>query len=60
MIKIKNLDLNNIKTYEIMQNIHIYYNGYAAPNSIKSLYLIINEANKYIEESNGNKHKLFT
>ena len=34
----------------------IHYIGYAKPNSIKSLYLITNKVNIYIEEHNGNKY----
>ena len=53
MINIKNFDQNNI---EILNKNIVFYIGYATPNSIKPLYLIINNANGYSEESNGNKY----
>ena len=40
-----------------MKNVFIYYIGYVTPNSVNSLYLIINNATGYIEEKNdGNKY----
>ena len=54
---IKSLDLNNIKIDEkLYQDILIYYNGYVTSNSVKTLYIIINKANEYIEENNGNNY----
>ena len=38
------------------QNILIYCIGYVTPNSVKSLFLIINKINGYIKERNGNKY----
>ena len=57
MIIIKYLDPNNIKIYEetYKKNL-IYYPGYRTPNSKKPLYLIINNANEYINESKENKY----
>ena len=34
----------------------MYQVGYLTPNIVKPLYLIINKANRYIEESDGNKY----
>ena len=57
VINIKSLDLNNIKIDEkLYQDILIYYNGYMTSNSVKTLYIIINKANEYIEENNGNNY----
>lgn len=57
VINIKSLDLNNIKIDEkLYQDILIYYNGYVTSNSVKTLYIIINKANEYIEENNGNNY----
>ena len=57
VINIKSLDLNNIKIDEkLYQDILIYYNGYVTSNSVKTLYIIINNANEYIEENNGNNY----
>ena len=52
MINIKNFDQNNI---EILNKNIVFYIGCVTPNSIKLLYLI-NNANGYIEKSNGNKY----
>lgn len=57
VINIKSLDLNNTKIDEkLYQDILIYYNGYVTSNSVKTLYIIINNANEYIEENNGNNY----
>ena len=57
MFNIKNLDPNNIKIDEkSYKNILIYYIGYVTPNVVNPLYLIINNANRYIEESNRNNY----
>ena len=57
VINIKSLDLNNIKIDEkLYQDILIYYNGYVTSNSVKTLNIIINKANEYIEENNGNNY----
>ena len=57
MINIKNLDPNKIKIDEkSYNNFLIYYTGYVTSNSVKPLYLILNEINGYTEESNGNKY----
>ena len=56
MLNRKSLDLNNIKIDEkSYKNILIYYIGYVKVNSVKALCPGINEANRYIEESNGNR-----
>ena len=57
MINIKNLDPNKIKINEQpYKSIFIYYIGYMTRNSVKLLYIIINEINRYIEECNGNRY----
>ena len=65
MIIIKNFDPNLLKIdKKSYQNIDIYYNGYITMknsdhvkiNSVNPLYLIINEVDWYIEESNENKY----
>ena len=38
------------------KNIHIYYIGYTITNNVKLLHLVINNANGYIEQSNGNNY----
>ena len=57
MINIKSFNPNKIKidkkSYKI---ILIYYIGYVTPNSVKSLYLVINKINEYVEKSNGNEY----
>ena len=56
MINIKNLNPNNINIdKKLYKNIIIYYIGYGTPNSLKPLHNNINNANRYIEESNENK-----
>ena len=59
MINIKNFDSNLLKIdKKLYKNIYIYYIGYIAMkdsdyvkiNSVKPLYLIIGEADGYIEE----------
>ena len=56
IINIKNLDLNNMKIDEkSRKNILIYYLGYVKVNSVRALCPGINEANRYIEERNGNR-----
>ena len=57
MINIKNLDPNKIKINEqSYKRIFIYYVGYMTRNSVKLLYIMINEINGYIEECNGNRY----
>ena len=65
MIKIKNFDTNWIKIHKMLyKNIIIYYIGYITIKNlsyikiitVNPLYLIVNEINGYIEESNGNKY----
>ena len=57
MINIKNLDPNKIKINEqSYKSIFIYYVGYMTRNSVKLLYIMINEINGYIEECNGNRY----
>ena len=49
------------------KGINIYYNGYIATKKIdcenihsaSPLYLLVNHANRYIEETNGNKYLIF-
>ena len=49
--------LYNIKIGgKLYKNILIYYIGYLAPNSVKPLYLIINNKNGYIAESTVSKY----
>ena len=64
-INIKDFDSNLIKIdKKTYKNINIYYIGYITIrdsnyvkiNSVNSLYLIIDEADGCIEESNGNKY----
>ena len=57
LINIKNVDPNKIKTEKKpYKNVLFYYIRYVATNSVKILYLIINEVNGCIEESNGNTY----
>lgn len=57
MICINNPDPNNIKMDEKShKNIFVSYIGYVNPDSACPLYLIINKANGYIEESNRDKY----
>ena len=65
MIKIKNFDTNWIKIHKMSyKKIIIYYIGYITIKNlsyikiitVNPLYLIVNEINGYIEESNGNKY----
>ena len=65
MINIKDLLKTNKKSYK---NTSIYYiryitindiNNYENIHSVNTLHLIIGEANKYIEEKNGNKYLTF-
>ena len=56
IINIKNFDPNNIKVDETSyKNILTYYVGYVTQNGVKTLHFIINNANRYNEESNGCK-----
>ena len=59
MINIKNVDLNLLKidkkSYKSIGYITAKDSDYVKINSAKSLYFIINEADGYIEEINGNK-----
>ena len=50
----KNVGIYNIG-YITMKNIYDYENIY----SINSLYFVVNHANGYIEEKNGNKYLIF-
>ena len=52
LIQIKKIKIDK-KSHK---NILIYYIGSMTPNSVKPLYVIVNNADGYIEESNGNKH----
>ena len=57
LINIKYLDPNKIKIdIKSFKNLLIYDTGYVTANSVKPLYLIVNEINGYIEESNGKKY----
>ena len=57
ILQVSNLDSNNINIDEkSYKNILIYYTVYVSSNSIKPLYLNINNANGYIKESNGNNY----
>ena len=65
MINIKNFDSHRIKIdNKSCTNIIIYYIGcitmknlsYVTINNVNLLYFIIDKADKYIEESNGNKY----
>ena len=65
MINIKNYDPNQIKIdKKPYKNTVIYYIGYITIknlsyvriNSVNPLYFIINKADGYFEESNGNKY----
>ena len=56
IINIENVDPNDIKIdKKLFKNILIYYVFYVTLSSMKPLYLTINNANEYIEESNRNK-----
>ena len=50
----KNVGIYNIG-YITMKKIYDYENIY----SINSLYFVVNHANRYIEEKNGNKYLIF-
>ena len=57
IMKTKHLDRNKIKiNKKSPKNIPIYYVCYMKPDIVKTLFIIINNANGYIEGSNGNKH----
>ena len=57
LVNINKLGTNNTKIDEISyKNILIYYFGNGTTKIIKLLYLIINNANRYIEENNGNRY----
>ena len=57
MIKIKDHNLNKITIDEkSYKNFLFHCISYAVTNSVKPLYLIINEINVYIEEINKNKY----
>ena len=56
MINIKSFNPNKIKIdKQFYEMILIYYIGYVTPNSVRFLYLVINE---YVEESNGNEYSI--
>ena len=68
MINIKNFDSNLLKIDKTSyKNIDIYYIGYITMknleyvniHSAKSLYLIFDKVDGYIEECNGNKYSIF-
>ena len=69
MINLKNFDSNLLKIdKKHCKGINIYYIGYIIIKkiddceniySVTPLYLIINHANVYIEEKNGNKYLIF-
>ena len=69
MINIKISDSNLLKIdKKSYKNIDIYYTGYIAIQkiddyeniySVNPLYLIINTADEYIDEKNGNKYLTF-
>ena len=69
MINIKNFHSNVLKIdKKTYKNIGIYYIGHTTKKDIddyesiysaKPLYIIITEADGYIEESNGNKYLIF-
>ena len=51
IISTKDLDLNNIKMDEkLYKKILIYYLDYVTLNSVKALYLIVDNANVYIKK----------
>ena len=57
MINVKYPELKKIKRDEkLWKNISTYYISYETTSTVKSFYLIINEINGYIKESNGNKY----
>ena len=64
MINVKNIDPSLIINKKLYKNIDIYYisyitvkdSEYVKINNVNSLYLIINEVNRYFEEINGNKY----
>ena len=68
MINIKNFDSNLLKIdKKSYKNIDIYCTGYKKSkisdyeniHSVNPLYLIIGEADGYIEEKNGNEYLIF-
>ena len=69
MINLKNFESNLLKIdKKYYKGINIYYTGYNAIKkiddseniySVNPLYLLVNHANKYIEEKNGNKYLPF-
>ena len=63
MINIKDFDSNLIKIDKILsKNIDIYYIryiDYVKINSANPVYLLINKADVYIEERNGNKYLIY-
>ena len=54
MITIENLDPNTIKIKKSNKNIRIHI-VYMTRDSVKLWYLITNNANQYIEWTNGNE-----
>ena len=54
MITIENLDPNTIKIKNSYKNIRIHI-VYMTRDSVKLWYLITNNANQYIEWTNGNE-----
>ena len=69
MINLKNFESNLLKIdKKYYKGINIYYTGYITIRKIDDseniykvnpLYLLVNHANKYIEEKNGNKYLAF-
>ena len=68
MINIKDFDSNLLKIgKKSYKNIDIYYIGYITKkhfdyvniHSVSPLYLVINKADGYIEESNGSRYLTF-
>ena len=69
MINIKDFDSNLLKIdKKSYTNIDIYYIGYITKkhfdrlynHSVKPFYLVIDKADGYIKESNGNKYLTFS
>ena len=57
MVNIKGFDPMNIKIDEKpYKDVLINYIGCMIPNKVKPLYFIINNKNRYIEESNRNRY----
>ena len=69
MINLKDFDSSLLEMYKKhSKGINIYYIGYITIKkkddheniySVNSLYLLVNHANGYLEEKNGNKYLIF-